>query len=299
MKTLKIVLSAAMAASWLVASAQSVLLMPDSTNNRLVAFDPTTGALVNSNMFGLAGGTPVSAIQVGNEIWVSEQVGDRISRWDSAGNSLGAITGGLDNVRGITLINNTIYAANAGTNNGAPGAALVKFDTSGNNLGFVATSGLAPSPFYAMDHNGSILVSSSSANDDVHRFAMDGSSMGTFYNGTRSFGEQMAIANDGNIWVGWFSSDVVAKHDATTGDELFSFAAANVRGVFQLGNGNVLWSSGDGVFVWDAGLNQSTQVYDGGGRFFSQTAPVPEPATMFVLGGGALLAFARKRRKQA
>ncbi len=299
MKIVKLMLSAAMAASWLVVSAQSVVLMPDSTNNRVVSFDATTGALIDSNMFGLAGGTPISAISVGDEIWVSEQVGDRISRWDWDGNSLGAITGGLDNVRGITLIGDTIYAANAGTQNGAPGASLVMFNSSGLNLGHIATAGLSPSPFYALESNGSILVSSSSANDDVHRYSMTGTSMGTFYNGPQSFGEQMDHSLDGNVWVGWFSSDLVTLHNPTTGALLSSFAADSVRGVFQLANGNVMWSNGTGVFVWDAGMNQSTQVYAGGGRFFSEAAPIPEPATMLVLGGGALLAFARKRRKQA
>src|SRR5687767_7341011 len=78
------------------------LMMPDSAtaNNRLVLFDSNTGALVNSNLFALAGGTPIHAMQVGNEIWVSEQVGDRIARFDMAGTPLGQIgggaTGGMD-----------------------------------------------------------------------------------------------------------------------------------------------------------------------------------------------------------
>jgi len=42
------------------ASAQ-YLMMPDSTNNRLVLFDPFDGSLVNSNYFALQGGTPIHA----------------------------------------------------------------------------------------------------------------------------------------------------------------------------------------------------------------------------------------------
>lgn len=59
--------------------------MPDSTNNRRVLFDPNNGAVVNSNCFARAGGTPIHAIQVGDEIWVSEQVGDRVSRCSLSG----------------------------------------------------------------------------------------------------------------------------------------------------------------------------------------------------------------------
>ena len=161
------------------------LMMPDSTNNRLVLFDPFDGSVVNDNYFALQGGTTVHAMQVGNEIWVSEQIGDRVSRWDVVtGAHLGDISGGLDNIRGMGLINGTVYVTNAGTQNNAPGAAVVMFDTNGNNLGFFSTVGLAPSPFGILEHQGGMLVSSSSANDDIHRFDLAGNSLGTFHNST-------------------------------------------------------------------------------------------------------------------
>ena len=99
--------------SFAAASAQ-VVLMPDSTNNVLVAFDPTNGSLVNANVFGLAAGTPVHAMTVGSEIWVSEQVGDRVSRWGFDGTALGQLTAAMDNVRGMGMANGQIYVANDG-----------------------------------------------------------------------------------------------------------------------------------------------------------------------------------------
>src|SRR5687767_9723292 len=115
------------------------LMMPDSTNNRLVLFNPNDGSLVNSNLFGLAGGTPVHALQVGNEIWVSEQIGDRISRWDFGGTQLAPISGGMDNIRGMALVGGNVLLTNTGTANAAPGRAVIRFDTAGNNLGFFPT----------------------------------------------------------------------------------------------------------------------------------------------------------------
>lgn len=288
--------------SWLPSqvSAQGVVLMPDSTNNRLVAFDPVNGSVLNSDMFALASGTPVDAIQVGNEIWVSEQVGDRVSRWSFTGDFLGEIggaAGGLDNVRGMALIGNTVYVTNSGTNNGAPGAAVVMYSTSGSLLGSFSTGGLAPSPFAVLPHQGGILVSSSSADDDIHRFTLTGTSVGTFHNSTSlNFVEQLGFSTNGSILAAGFSSNNIAFLDPNNGNILSSFAAAGARGVFQLGNGNILWTSGAGAFVYDVGSNTSSLVYSGGGRFL-ELVTVPEPSTIAAFGMGAILLAVRSRRE--
>jgi hypothetical protein len=271
------------------------VIMPDSTNNRMVLFNPTDGSVVNPNYFALAGGTTVHAMQVGNEIWVSEQIGDRVSRWSLNGTALGAITGGLDNIRGMGMVGNTVYVTNAGTANGAPGAAVVMYDTNGNPMGSFATPN-APSPFGILAHQGGLLVSSSSANDDIHRYSLGGTSQGTFHNSTSlNFAEQMDFNPAGNILVAGFSSNNIVTLDANTGAVVNSFVASGARGVYQLGNGNILWSNSAGVHVYDIGLGSSSQVYAGGGRYL-QYAAVPEPATMAILGGGLAVLLRRRRR---
>ena len=295
MRTL--VLSMAATVFWAGAAQAQYLMMPDSTNNAMVLFDPTDGSMVNSSYFGLAGGTTIHAMQVGSEIWVSEQIGDRISRWDLFGNSLGAVTGGLDNVRGMGLIGDTVYLTNSGTANGAPGAAVVMFDTAGNSLGSFSTAGLSPSPFGILEHQGGMLVSSSSGNDDIHRFALDGTSLGTFHNSASiAFVEQLAYASSGNILAAGFSSPSgVYWLDYNTGDIVDSFAASGVRGVYQLGNGNVMWTNSSGAWVYDMGTQQSTLVYGGGGRYIDFLV-IPAPGSLALLGMAGFMAVGRRRR---
>ena len=249
-------------------------------------------------MFALAGGTPIHAMQVGSEIWVSEQVGDRISRWSLNGTFLGAIgggtTGGLDNVRGMALIGGTVYVTNGGTANGAM-IGVATYSTSGTPTGGFSTVGLAPSPFGILAHQGGILVSSSSANDDIHRFSLTGTSLGTFHNSASlAFVQQMAFSADGLVMAAGFSSNNVGFLDPNTGALVRSFTASGARGVYQLGNGNVLWTSGAGTFVYDPAAGTSTQVYAGGGRYL-EFAPVPEPSSLFTCAlGGALMLVARR-----
>ena len=249
------------------------LMMPDSTNDVLVLFNSEDGALVNGNYFALAGGTPVRALQVENEIWVSEQIGDRVSRWSSTGQFLGQIGGqvpggGLDNIRGIERIGDLVYVTNSGANNDAPGNAVVVFDLTGTWVSQFSTVGFAPSPFAVLPYgNDELLVSSSSANDDVHRFTLAGLSLGTFHNSNAlNFAQQMNYAHNGDILVAGFSSNTVVRLDPVTGDVISSFAASGARGVVQLDNGNILWTNSAGAHVFDPDVGTSTLVYAGQGR---------------------------------
>lgn len=294
MNRLVAALVVALALSVVAANAQ-FLMMPDSTNNRVVLFKPDDGSLVDGNYFGLSGGTPIHAMQVGNEIWVSEQVGDRVSRWSLTGTPLGAITGGLDNIRGMGLINNRVYVTNAGTANGAPGAAVVMYDTAGNPQGFFSTASTASSPFGILAHQGGMLVSSSNANDDIHRFTLAGASLGTFHNSTAvNFVEQMDYAANGDVLAAGFSSNAIHRLNPTTGALISSFAASGARGVWQLGNGNIMWTNGSGAWVYNVNTGASSLVYSGGGRYIDFLL-IPEPASLALLGLAGLFVVGRRR----
>jgi hypothetical protein len=84
---------------------------------------------------------PIEAMQVGNEIWMTDQNLDAVLRYDMSGTYISNFVGPgdqLDNVRGFHVADNVLYVTNFGTNNGAPGGAIRKFDaTTGANLGTV------------------------------------------------------------------------------------------------------------------------------------------------------------------
>lgn len=256
-----------------------IVLMPDSTNNRLVAFNAADGSVVDANLFALAEGTPIHAIKIGGEIWVSEQIGDRISRWLFDGTPIGAVgaSGGLDNIRGMALLPDGVLVTNAGTANGAPGAGIVRVGLNGNILGSVATSATSSSPFAILLRATDRLVASSAANDDVHRYDTALATLGTFHNSTTlNFAQQMDVALNGEILVAGFGSNNIVRLNAATGDVISSIPAAGARGVLQLANGNILWSSAAGAFVYDVSTQTSAQVYTGGGRHLSRMSTLTE-----------------------
>jgi len=248
--------------------AQQVVVTQNGTTDRLMSFSPVDGSLLSDDLFSLDDTTQVSATLVGNEVWVTQQIADRIVRYDVCGNRLGEIGptftgGGLDNIRGINFIGGVVYVCNDGGNNGATINSLVTFDTAGNHLGTLPLSD-SPSPFSVIPFNGNLLVASSSAGDDVHEYTTAGVSVGLFHDSTSiNFAHQIAPASDGNYWCATFTSDSIVKLDAATGNILSTFSTDNTRGVYELQNGNLLWTNSSGAYVYDVVSATSTLVVAG------------------------------------
>ena len=250
------------------ATSAQVLVTTDANTDKVVAFSPVDGSLLGTSVLDIPNLVQWAALEVNGEIWLGEQLGDRIVRYDRCGNVLGSMGptfpgGGLDNIRGMTLIGGLVYVCNDGSGNGATPDSLVCFDTTGN---WVQTLPLAfsPSPFCVLPWQGDILVSSSSAGDDVHRYTLAGTSVGTFHDSTGlDFANQLSLASDGNVWCCPLTSSSVVKLDATTGAIVQSFPGGSGRGVYELQNGNVLWTSTSGVRVYDTSTMTSSLVFAG------------------------------------
>lgn len=280
------------------ASAQ-FLTIPDSTGDRIMTFSPFDGSLITADFILDANGvgydfqTPKDAINVGNEIWVSDQVSDEIYRFDLAGAFLGEVTGGMDNIRGMAFANNTVYVSNAGTNNGAPGDAVIMFDTAGNNMG----SFLAGDPFDIVEYNGELLVSDI-AGESILRRGFDGTDLGVFHDsdGTTGidFPQQLALRGSNVLAAGFSPPDGLYEYDPSGAQVAFFGAVDGLRGAYVLGNGNILVTNGDGVWSLDPTNDTAVQIIAGvNGQYINLIVPAPAGSALLALGG--LVALRRRR----
>jgi len=270
--------------------AQSFLMIPDSVEDKILLFDPIDGSLVNDSFIDGSDETgldifttPLNAIQVEQEVWVSDQVGDALFRFDLKGNYLGIVsdgdgdgdTDGLDNIRGIEFIDGQVYVANSGSNNDVPGdgEVVVVFDPAGNNSGFFDTG----DPYDIRAYNGELLINDvnrdSDGGEDIDRYSIDGVNstfLGTFHDSDGlsgiDFPQQITLReSSGTVLVSGFSAPGGIYEYDTEGNQVDLLNAdrgfANrLRAAYELGNGNIIWSGGDGVIVTNPETGEDADV---------------------------------------
>ncbi len=243
------------------ASAQQYLMVPDSTADRIILLNGD-GTMNNATWIPDAAGspydfqTPKDAIQVGSEVWVSDQISDAIFRFAAnaaAPSYIGTVSGQLDNMRGMHLFNGVVYVANAGTANGAPGAAIVMFDTSGTRLGHFA----CPDPFDIIDFEGDLLITNI-AGDNIERFTTGGVFVSTFHDSDGvsgiDFPQQLARAADGGVLCAGFSPPIgLFVYDASGAQTATYAVGSGDRGVHELAAGEAL---GDLLYTDAGGIHR-------------------------------------------
>lgn len=314
-----------------LAHAQQVLLAVDTQANRILQLSPQTGAVLNGSFIVDANSavtydfqTLRAAIQVGNQIWVSDQSPNinSIYRFDLAGAYLGKIggnvaNGGLSNVRGMRVIGDTVYVVNQGATNAAPGPALIRFDFNGNNLGSFATSAVGGtvglSPWDVVAYNGRLLVSDGTSRG-LQQYNMDGSYFGAFTSTQiNNIPQQMFVRANGNVLMSAQGSTPAGSFGlyelGTDGAVLRQWTntpGLGVRGVYELGNGQFLISEAGGLST-TRGLgtidpNGPTSTsnftliqgnYNGG---WLSVAVIPEPSAALLMAGGLAFVLMLRRR---
>lgn len=287
-------------------SLQTFLLIPESTNDRIMQFDATTGDLINADFIPADPdnlSTPIQAILSagGDSILVSDQLDDVVQEYDLQGNYLGvfAPAGGvnnaiLDNIRGIALLpnGNLLVTVGGGSNDDA----IAMFDSSGNSLGNLVANGAGglDSPFDVLQHPdlvaegitlGDLIVGGINS-DTIHTFDSSDGSHGGDIGPIDTFPEQIApvgvpTEGTGDILIANFSGTQEGIVEMTFGGTVIGVydppSLGGYRGVYDLPNGNLLVTNGNGVHEIDrAGNLVESKITGVSGRFITEvTALVP------------------------
>lgn len=262
-----------------------LLLIPDSTNWRVMAFDAITGDLVDANFVPSDPTNLTTPIEVilgpAGTLLLSDQVEDDVYEYDLNGTPLGLYAGNntaiLDNIRGIALRANGNLLVTVG--GGANTDSIAEFDTNGTSIGnFIATGlGGLDSPFDIYGRTADWLAASIDS-DQIHRYDLSGAFIANL-TPVNTFPEQIAEASNGNVLVANFSpgtQEGVLEY-TSTGTFVGRYDPAPLtgyRGVYELPNGNFLTTTGTGVHeVSRAGTLVSTKISGVSGRFITFFAP--------------------------
>lgn len=277
-----------------IATAQTSakLLLIDSTADKVMHLDPLDGTLINTDFivdqnstatFDFS--TPKGVIWTGAEIWVSDQLTDLIARFRPNGTFIGRIGGnalsGMDNMRGLGRIGNEVWASNSGTQNTAPGRALVRFSLTGQRIGFFGTG--AVDPFDVTPFNGEALVTDI-AGDDLVRFSTGGINLGLFHSSDGASGidfpQQVIVGPGGKVAAAGFTAPAGLYVYDSSGTQIAYVASQADRGVAFLGNGSIVGTTGTGANSINTITGTSTPLLSG----FSGQYAMQIPATQSLTG---------------
>jgi|GEM_PF-1501093 len=301
-----------LAGACLPAMGQDVLLVPDSTSDRVWAFSASDGSLVDDSFIvdpGSDDGVDVFdrplevLVGTAGQLYVCDQFADVVSEFGSDGSfvgvfSLGGVRDGdiMNNIRGGHVLTSGSGAGDVlVTNSGAfndlavsqknvkrlnPGDGAEKEDFAFNRYGGIR------GPFDVIEYNGEVLVADE-GQDKIVRYTMDGKFNERFTSALAvpllDFPQQMAATADGNLLVCAFSTGYILEFDSTgalvgqfqAGLELF-------RGVCELDSGNLMVTTTTGVFeVTRAGDFVRTIASGDGFRYITRFTP---PAGLLRVG---------------
>lgn len=293
-----------------------LLLIPDSTTDYIMAFDPVTGDLIDQDFIVCnhqahptsTSMTPVCAIfnYEQDAILVSDQVQDAVFKYDTDGNYLGLFapaegydTAVLDNVRGIALdpAGHLLVTVGGGGNNDA----IVRFDRQGSYDGLLVAAGAGglDSPFDIIlwDPEDEYLVGGFTS-DALHRYDLQGNPTGTL--ATIGYAiEQINFASNGNILAAVFSGDGAGVQEFDPQGNLIGIyhgGQSGFRGCYELPSGNILATTGLGVFeISRDNTLVDTKIDGASARFIELVVPSgflpPENVGIQIFNGQVFLSW--------
>lgn len=257
------------------ATAQQSVLVLNSSTDTVYKLNAVTGAVVNANFISLPSGTPKGIAQVNDKIWIADQIADDIYIYNFDGTLHSTLQGdvvGLDNIRGLNVVNNEVWVTNAGSGNGATANSIRRLSFSGAPIGYYAT---VSSPFDVLDNGTAAFVSSFTSPSEIQILGYNGTVVGSLFSAPVLANiEQMNFNSDGNLVVATFANHAASGNNRgiyvinpTTGAILNSYPTPGTSGnagVLQLGNGNYLYSNGAGLHILDSATGTHSSLFSTG-----------------------------------
>jgi hypothetical protein len=262
-----------------------VLVIPDSGSDRLWTFSAFDGSLINNNFASGSMSQPINAIDSGiGTILVTDETADSILEFSNTGSFIRVFadsSNGIDGPFGIHQHGNQIYVASTVNNS------ILRFNSDGTG-GTVWATGFG-TPRDIVFRNNDVLVSESGG-DDILRFDFNGNLLDTFHNSDGvngiDFPQQLQLDGVNLLAAGFTAPFGLYQYDAT-GNQINAYTnlITSPRGVYRLGNGNLLYAGGTRVMLYDTStLTESTIINQTGASFrFIEAVSVPEPGNLTVV----------------
>jgi hypothetical protein len=274
------------------ASAQAQqYLVTDTTNRAVMLIDGAAGTILNAQFIADSGtgnftfSLPIEAIQVNGEIWVADQVSDQLIRFDIFGNWISTLSTGLDNVRGLAYGNGLVYLVNFGTANGAPGKRILVFDLNGNQVSSFPTGDL-----FDVAVRGNELLVTNTLLDDIERYSLSGTFLGTFHNSDGvsgiDFPSQVTPLPSGEVLAAGQSAPLgFFLYDANGAQTTYFPVSAAVRGVTRTDAGKYLYATNSGVYLFDPATSLTSDVAINLAPYYINLYRPPGPPESYCTAG--------------
>ena len=251
-----------------------VLLIPESTDDYVGMYDPETGDFLGYFIpsFGQFQ-TPICAIAgPDNNIYISDQVSDAVFVFDRDGNYIETYadgSDGLNNIRGIAFRDGHLFVTSGDDY-------VAEFDGPHSRLDDFINDGSDSFDILFLDDGRCLLSDIYGSTDNVRLYDAEGNLINEIF--SADFPEQLQMDNEepGEYLVSCFSANMICDF---TLDNSYNFQIpwSSGRGVYRLGNGNILATNGNGVFELDPSSGSIiSQKNTGSGRFI-ELIPAESP----------------------
>ena len=235
---------------------QSFLLIPDWTNDRVCAFSPVDGSLINANFIPTNTtlfDSPKHALPTpSGTILVSDQLKDAIHEFDGFGNYIRTIANlannGIDNIRGMAIREGKLYVT---VGSGSLQNTIQRFNLDGTGQETFIGANLS-SPFAIYFRENDMLVSNSNNPGLIRRFDLNGAFFGQWGSVSIRFPQQITRRSNGNLLVAGFSPPAgIYEFDGAGNQVAYYAVSTGPRGAYELENGLIMFTDGTGVKVFD------------------------------------------------